>query len=408
MLRKIFLCMLLSLALGQATVCAQKAFKPVRAALKDKKYGDALKSIETLRKDSVWKNNALLTVYSIEAYKGLNDAENTKLYLKKNYDTLSFFSTTLQIVQQCVRLDSIERANEGNDGKRKYRRLVADNITKYFHNVHAGARFLYKRHKFAESLPYLETCLDLPSSPVAQEAHFQEKGRSANAALHLTAAFNAKQYDKVPRYVESALGDTASRASIYRCLALASEATGDTVKMRSWLEQGWKECPSTKFFFIHLADLFLKRNDYQSVLTLCHTQLMADSADVAALLAQCNAAFHLSDYALCIRSADALISVDSIGADAYYYKGASLTAQAQQVVMPDNINSSAYKKAIQQRRNLALQAEPMLERYRELAPNEQKKWAPLLYHTYLILNRGKKFAEIDNLLQGVKPQWPQQ
>ena len=41
-------------------------------------------------------------------------------------------------------------------------------------------------------------------------------------------------------------------------------------------------------------------------------------------------------------------------------------------------------------------------------PKEQKRWAPLLYQVYLVLNRGKKFAEIDNLMQGVKPQWPKQ
>lgn len=62
---------------------AQKAFKPVKTALKDKKYNEAITQIEKLRTDSTFKNNTKLCLYAIEAYRGLNDAENTKIYLKK-------------------------------------------------------------------------------------------------------------------------------------------------------------------------------------------------------------------------------------------------------------------------------------------------------------------------------------
>ena len=40
-----------------------------------------------------------------------------------------------------------------------------------------------------------------------------------------------------------------------------------------------------------------------------------------------------------------------------------------------------------------------MERYRQLAPRQQDKWAPALYKIYLNLNMGKQFDEIDKLLK---------
>ena len=40
-----------------------------------------------------------------------------------------------------------------------------------------------------------------------------------------------------------------------------------------------------------------------------------------------------------------------------------------------------------------------MERYRELAPEELRKWGPALYRIYLNLNMGRQFDEIDRMLK---------
>ena len=40
-----------------------------------------------------------------------------------------------------------------------------------------------------------------------------------------------------------------------------------------------------------------------------------------------------------------------------------------------------------------------LERYRELAPDEQRRWAMPLYTIYLNLNMGKEFDEINEIIR---------
>lgn len=396
---KFFFIILFAIAGSLCPAAAQKAFKPVKTALKDKKYGEAAKQVQTLRKDTLWKDNPKLAVFNIEAQRGLNDAENMKLYLKRNYDTLALFSTTLQIVKECVWLDSLERAQEkSGNGKRHNRRFIVEQLQRYFPNLHAASRFLYSHAKYAEAMPYLEVCINLPHSPLGKEAHLQARSETNNAVLYMSCAYNSKQFGLVKRFQDLALSDSLYRSSALQCLSLTSETTNDTVSLHKWLEQGWTEYPREPFFFLHLADFFTQRKDYNEVLRVARAQYATDSTSQAVLMAGCNAAFHLENFELCTQAALKLMKSDSLNAEAYYYAGASQAALANAVILPDNINSSAYRKAMQQKHAYALKAEPWLEQFRAMAPNEQKRWAPLLYQVYLTLNRGKKFAEIDALM----------
>ena len=128
---KVILSLLLILPL-QAS--AQRAFKPVRTALKAKNYKEAVNQVNKLRQDSTYKYNTDLCLLSMEAQKGLNDAENTKLYLKQAYDTVAFFSTTRLIVQEAVRVDSIERVEHGEQGmKTKQKGQVSGGDLPFWH-----------------------------------------------------------------------------------------------------------------------------------------------------------------------------------------------------------------------------------------------------------------------------------
>lgn len=387
-----------------ATADKKTTLKTIRTALKNNKYKDALTAIAQLRKDSATANNPKLCLYAIEANHGLNDAENTKIYLKKSYDTLTFFSTTHEIIRECVRLDSLERsAIEMSGQKRHYAHIVKDEILKYFPNIIAAGRYYYKQKKFAESMQYLRTSLDLPKSETGKEvglqATIEEAKQLKNAAFYTAAAFFSKNYAEVSRYHEKALLDTASHIAVIYYMALTAEAQNDTTSYRQWLERGWKEAPLQPPFFVRLANYHSQAENYKEVLRIAQVQLQTDSNDVAARFATTAAQLHLQQYDEAVRSGEQLLAKDTTNAETYFFVGSARVAQSKAVQLPDNVNSSAYRKAIALRRSYAEQALPYLEKYRELAPNETTKWAPMLYHVFLTLNQGSKFAEIEKLMQ---------
>lgn len=393
--------LLLSLLLLLTLPCsAQKAFKPITNALKAKNYKEAIQQINKLRADSTYRDNSKLCLYSMEANRGLNDAENTKIYLKQSYDTVAFFSTTNELISEAVRLNLIETETEKTGGKKpKQTRLVCEQLHKYMPNLNAAARYYYKKANYKEAMPYLRTCLDLPHTAIGQMAHLQTKGETQNAIYYLISAYCTKQYDEVTRYDSLALSPAASRPTILKYLALTAEAKTDTATYCNWLRRGWTAYPHDAFFFTHLADFYNRNKQFQNTLHLSALQLQADTAYAAAYMAQCVAHYEMQQYDSCIVSAQRTLKCDSAYAEAHYYIGAAYINKVELISMPDHIGTRAYKKALAEQQELYKLAEPELETYQQMAPEAKKQWAPLLYKVYLALNRGKKFAEIEKIMQ---------
>lgn len=378
---------------------SQRAFKPVKAALKAKNYKEVLQKVAELRKDSIYKDNIKLCLYSLEAIKGLNDAENMKLYLKKNYDTVTFFSTTHQIIKEAVKLDSLEEnLREKENRKPKHTHLVCNKLKRYFPNLNAASHYFYLRGKYEDALDYLRTCLELPHTPIGTKAELSTESDIVNSTLYLSSAFLSKNYKEVHRYEALSLQDTIVRPLIIEYLMYTAEAEQDTAAYRHWLQVGWGEYPSKKMFFTRLADYYALQNNNGEVLRMAKQQLAYDSLDTSAFLAQCMALLNLNKYDECIASGRNLLRVDSANVEADYYIGASLVAKAAEIQLPDNALSKSYEKAMQRQCQYYREAEPYLERYREACPNLKNRWAPLLYKIYLALNEGVKFEEIEKFL----------
>lgn len=378
---------------------AQRAFKPVKTALKEKNYKEAVNKISALRKDTLYQADPKLCLYSIEANRGLNDAENTKIYLKKSYDTLAFFSTTLQIIQEAVRLDSIERALQQTEGQKpKQTDFVCSLLRQYSPNITAASRFFYKRGKYNEAMTYLRTSLDLPHTPIGEQAKLSVKAETSSASLYLMSAFYTKNYKETHRYEQLALTDTLLKKAVLETLVYTTEAERDTANYRKWLETGFENFPQEPVFFTRLADYHAARGGDKTVLQLAEKLLQRDSNNVSALVAQCMAQLNLQRYDDCIASANKLLAADTASVEANYFLGASFVAKASEIQLPENAFSRNYKKVKKEQSELYKQAMPYLEQYREQSPKQTKRWAPLLYKVYLALNDGKKFAEIEKLL----------
>lgn len=234
---------------------SQKAFKPAKAALKAKNYKEVINQVGKLRNDSTYRDDPRLCVYSIEANRGLNDAENMKLYLKKSYDTIAFFSTTHQIIKEAVKLDSIEHTlQEIENRKPKQTHFIYEQLQRYFPNLQVAARFFYKRKKFVEAMDYLRTCLDLPHTKLGQEAGLTSKSESFNASLYLTGAFNVKNYPEVHRYEPLALANKVSLLPVVESLVQTAEAEKDSSTYLKWLNFGWENFTKKTLYFTRLID----------------------------------------------------------------------------------------------------------------------------------------------------------
>ena len=88
---------------------SQKAYKPIRSLLKEKKGKDALNYVKKLEADSAYMNDPKLYDLGKDANMIIYAIENEKLYLKKQYDTITFFQSIYGIYDYILRCENKEK-----------------------------------------------------------------------------------------------------------------------------------------------------------------------------------------------------------------------------------------------------------------------------------------------------------
>lgn len=397
-----FLTLLLFVFVTLGGVSAQKAYRPIKTALKAKNGKEVLASVQKLMADSAYASDPKLYLWGIEAYRLMNDVENEKLYLKKNIDTTAFFSSTLGIFEYVLKCDSVEcRLQQLSDEKPKCRKQNIDLVRRYSKNLKVAANYYYTKKKHAEAVRYYDVILKTDAFLKNAKAKnvFTDEEVKMSAFRHLYSCYLVGDFRDVLRYKDVALQDTAQRCLIYEVLAQASAQQKDTVKYMEYLYTGISKYPRHAFFFTNIADYYAQSGDYKSILALADTLLRADSTNIVLWEGKCVALINLKKHHEAIAAAQACLQQDSTLLSSYYYIGASYCNLAGEVVLPTNINSATYRNAYAERKDYYRKAQPFLEYFRQHAPEQKKYWAPLLYKVYLNLNLGAKFEEIDRLLK---------
>lgn len=405
MTKKFFI--LLSLLLTTLTFsCSHKEvhknLKPLHALLKSKKGADAVKMVDNLAKDSVLAFEPKLFDMGKQAQILVNDVENEKVYLKKSYDTVRFFNSTYGIYDQILKCEKLEQKKLAESGaKLKYHKANRSIIHRYYPNLCAGGRFFYKKKKYGDVTRFMEMVLDVPTYPIWGEDRSITKTEDYvdNAYLYLRSAFFNKEYVNVSRYKDLVMADTAYRQQTLALLTLSALSLKDSTSYLNYLRQGLVEYPKSPFFFTRMTDHFTEKKDYRAALVLADSMLNLDNSNILFLISKSVSLLNLQRNVESIEVSQKILLLDSTLVAPNYYIGAAYCNLANDLKLPININSAAYKQVASKQKSYYAKALPYMECYRKKQPDEKKRWAPLLYRIYLALNMGKQFDEIENILR---------
>lgn len=383
-------------------LCAQKKYKPIKTYLKNKNGTEALKAVEELRKDSVLCEDPKLYEYGKQAQILINNVENEKAYLKQQYDTARFFNSVLGIYDYILLCNAKEQHLLATRGKKmKYARENQSLLHRYFNNLNAGARFFYRNKKYAEAMPLLKHCVEVPQMAIwgSDKSATRDSLYLRNAYLHLRSSYQAGKFKEAFAFKDLLLADsTRLRERSLMYLTLSAEASGDSSAYTTYLETGLMSYPRQSFFFTRWADYWASKGDFKLVLLGVDSLLRIDSTNVVLWEGRSLALLNLQRYEEAVEAAKHCLSVDSSAVEANYYVGAAYCNLASNVAIPGNVGSKTYKQAQNKRSGYYRLARPYVERYRALRPEEKQRWAPLLYRIYFSLNLGAQFDEIDRLL----------
>ena len=395
--------LIIAIVLGGAPSQAQKAYKTIRTSLKNKKPDDALKSFQTLRKDTTYASDPKLYHFAVAAYTQKYEALNQTIYLKQKYDTAQFFNTNYSLCENILICDSLEQLRIKTDEHYKdfkYRKPNHELIKRCASNISSGGRYYFSKRKYKEAEPFFKMYITLPKTHILANdtTTISQKTLFDNIYFYMCCLYEQKKYKEMMPYKEILLANLNVRKYALEYYTLAAEAKGDYTEYVELLEIGAFENPDQPFYFTRLADYYNDNNDYHSAYNLAEELLRTDSTNIYYLQCKALCLIKKEKYEEAVEVAKKCIAQDSTDIESFFYVGVAYSNLATKVKFPTNVKSKEYKNAKQQQTEYYSLAKPYIEHYREKAPDRLDRWAPLLYNVYLNLNYGREFGEIEELL----------
>src|SRR5574344_303807 len=382
--------------------CLNAQRKEIAQARSYIKSGNNLDKAEQLMinqlKDSDNSNRQTLKLYVtwMEAVQKQYDIENEKLYLKQKYDTVALFNATRKLFLIAERLDSADvKYDSKGRVKTKYRDGNVEMLKPYRLNLYYGGNYFLHKKDFATAFNFYDTYINCAYQPLFTKMKYVSDDAKMNEVAYWAtyAGYKSSNAQNTLKYINLALKDTAHTAYAMQYQAEADKSVGDSVNYLKTLKLGFKRYTMFPFFFARLIDYFNRTRQYETALAYSDSALAINDTLTLFLFAKSTALLNLGRYKESLAVSDTIISRNGKLPDAYYNAASAYLNHALEL---ENGAKPREKRFVI--RDCYIKARPYMEKYRELSPDADDKWAPALYRIYLNLNMGKQFDEIDRLI----------
>ena len=365
-----------------------------RTYIKSGKNLDKAEQLMTgLLKDSANRDDKRIYQMWYEAVRAQYDQANERFYLKQKQDTVAFFGYIHRMFTIAESLDSLDmRPDKKGRVNPEYRRKHGEQLDGLRPNLFNGGTFYVQKNRWKEAYDYMESYMDCAHQPLfSTYAYDSTDQRMPEAAYWATySGYRLNDPLLTLRYRQLALQDTARAPFALQFIAEARHWLNDNELYVATLQEGFRRFPQFSYFFPRLMDAYTSEGRYEAALALADSALnVCDSCELY-LYAKSSTLLRLERWEESLAYSDRLIQINDSMAEAHFNAGLAC------VNMTTTLNPKKDKKQV---RTLYQQACRHMERYRQLMPAEQMKWAPVLYRIYLNLNMGRQFDEIDKLLK---------
>ena len=185
--------------------------KEVKTALNNKRPADAMKLIRQMERDTAYVPDVQYFELGALAAKKLNEAENEKLYLRRNPDTTSYFATQYDVFAYTLRADSAQRALQTDkNASTRVSGNYAALLTRLYPNLATASRYFLTKEKWNEAARFAKMTLEVRNAPI-----FGPRAPQISPALEMQAMLP----DDLTRRHATSMWPCAIRCTVRRCCA---------------------------------------------------------------------------------------------------------------------------------------------------------------------------------------------
>lgn len=352
--------------------------------------------------------DAQLRSLAVEAENELVKAENKKIYLKSSPDTASYFNHVLQLHQQALICDSLDRLpNEKGRVRPRHTSLLAERTSALRNNLRSGGKYFYKHGKYADALPYFDIYLRTLHHPMraAEPRSLRptvpplDADSVQIATLAALSANAAKNYPAVVRYAPLARRDTTKRAALLEIEAKAYAQLGDTARYIAALDSGITSYPRVSFFYSTLIRHCNDAGLYHRSLQVVDYALTADTLNRTLWFLKGHICLFLHQADEAIDAYRHAVSLQPNDAESYASMGAIYLTRAHNyyAATPLKIGSPDYAANRARLNGFYRQAQHNYEKAQQYAADKPELWLEPLREIYYKLNLGKQLKALEKL-----------
>lgn len=392
---------LFSISMLAAPKADKKLLKQMKADVEtvktNLKTGKDLANMEELMRkhlsDSAFCNDISLHVLLTEVIKKEYEIGNEKMYLKSSLDTTCFMNTSRRLFVACLQLDSLDAVPDINGHSApNHRRRNAEYLAPIRKNIFNGGLYFFKHKQWNDSWKMFDTYLSSRKQPLFTDVPLDSINDSYAAYVAVMAAGNLNSLSKAKLYADEALTYKPAEEVTLQTLAELSRTQSDTDFYVKCLKQGFEKYPLSTYFFPHLIDYLSDKSDYDGALYFVNKAMECDSLNVLFLLAKHSLLMNKQDYEGALTFGERLLTLNDSLSQPNYNVGYIYYQKAQQAMKRGGVSYRQRMNDAQKYYRLLL---PFMSRYRKLKPEDKHRWKPILYDTYLNLNMGKEFQQLE-------------
>ena len=421
-MKKVFLSfvMMLSVAiafgqtLSKEEIKAQKKQKKILMNLvrdaENKILDDAAGALSTLKpalESELMQEEAQMWLVTAKAKRAIVDAESNKRLAKEAYNANLLNTYAYEIfddLNRCYELDN--KPNEKGKVAPKFTDEIKTLAANCHYHVYNGGGDYFREKNYTEAGKYFARLADLNEYEYMKDLINNEQ----DASIILHAAYNAticgmqaQDYDMVLRYVDTFKNDSERAELHYDHKIRALKAKEDTVAWLETLKEAVKAFPVNETFQNNLIKYYNDKDMHNELIVFMDEMIASNPSSEYFYFVKGVVYNKLEDIEPAIECYKKAIEInpnhiESLGnlARCYISKASDYSNNQASTKLSNKAQLKKDKEIIQGYYREAL---PLLEKLRELEPDNTSLWLNGLANCYYNLNMNKQFDELNHLLE---------
>ena len=265
--------------------------KELRSYIKDDKYSEVNALIKSaMSKFTEAKSDAELYNIWMNANYNLALAENRKIYLSNNPDTVKYMDYIYEVFADGLKCDSIGRIPDAKGRvKRKFYKNINEKFSFFATNLENAGKFFYTKRDYQRTCKFVELYIktELWKSGVytfdSKEDSIPEALLDANASrlaiLAVMSAYATEDYKTLLKMYPIAVRDSLRQALVLELACKSYNQIGDKTSYLNLLNKCFLKYPDKEYFFASLIKCYNDEGDTANALNLAREAVRLNPAN---------------------------------------------------------------------------------------------------------------------------------